>query len=152
MKIQKLDDAKTRIEAMAKLIDLPELPISKKIVEYLLLHPKQKDLTIGSLRAALRMTRDEDNALIKAAFLLSAHPFEVLRVRYKFYDSTRSNVIQEIDHKEYMDAAQLSSFIDKEGEEVSLEEFKSRVYPYFINNAGLDHYSLLVRKGAQFKL
>jgi hypothetical protein len=123
-------------ELLAKLVESTSSPVyvvCKDIVLYLDKHPKQRNLTIGGLRAALKRTVSDDSVLIQAAFALTAYPFLALNVRYKLYDERIEDVIDELDHPTYMGAIADGRFIDYDGNELDIEELSSRAFPYFIN-------------------
>lgn len=118
---------------LMKSTDSPVYATSNQIVSYLEEHPQQNNLTIVGLRAALGRSERHDNILIKAAFALTAHPIQVLEVRYKLYDTTIDDVIEELDHSTYLVALSEGYFIDNEGNDIAFNEFNSRVFPYFVN-------------------
>ncbi|EPO7647280.1 TPA: hypothetical protein ACX38P_001601 [Klebsiella pneumoniae] len=123
-------------EMLEKLVEATASPVYDvcyDITAYLERNPKQYDLTIGGLRAALNRSVESDYLLIQAAFTLSAHPFNTLEVRYKLFDKSINFVLQEIDHNTYMHAKSIGNFIDKEGNDIPIEEFDFRIFPYFIN-------------------
>jgi len=111
--------------------------------------PQQKNITVGGLRAALSRKVDDDALLIQAAFTLTSYPFEVLVVRYKFYDEDLYDVLAEFDHQTYMKAITDGSFIDSEGDEYHIDIFQSRTYPYFINNFAKkrERRNIIMREG-----
>ncbi|MEY0949271.1 hypothetical protein AB7179_03620 [Providencia manganoxydans] len=123
-------------ELLAELMDVANSPVYAiciEIVSYLEHHPQQKILTIGGLRAALHQSEKNDSALIQAAYTLTSHPFFVLEVNYKLYDSALEDVIEELDHSAYMEAISQGYFIDKDGNEIINNELNKRVFPYFVN-------------------
>ena len=107
--------------------------VCHQIAVYIERHPKQINLTIGGLRAALQRTADGDDLLIRAAFPLSLHPFQALKVRYRLYDENLSEVIQEMEHPDYMVAVSQEEFVDSEGNQISLSDLHRRTFPYFVN-------------------
>lgn len=111
----------------------PLYAVCKEITIYLERNPYQDILTIGGLRVALRRNPENDELLIRAAFTLALHPFNVLQVRYRLYDEELTDVIQEMEHAEYMDASTHDDFVDVEGNEISLSELHRRTFPYFVN-------------------
>ncbi|MCW8354032.1 hypothetical protein [Citrobacter portucalensis] len=111
----------------------PLYAVCQQIVVYLEQNPSQNILTIGGLRVALRRAPESDELLIRAAFTLALHPFYALQVRYRLYDEKLKNVIQEMEHVEYMDASTRDDFVDVEGNEIALNELHRRTYPYFVN-------------------
>ncbi|PHM24816.1 hypothetical protein [Xenorhabdus budapestensis] len=121
---------------LAELVESTASPVyvaCDQIALYLEQHPQQLNLTIGGLRAALDRSERDDNVLIQAAFALTAHPFQALEVRYKLYDVTISDVIEELNHSAYLAALSEGHFIDDDGNDIALEELNSRVFPYFVN-------------------
>jgi hypothetical protein len=111
----------------------PLYAVCQQITVYIEHHPTQINLTIGGLRAALSRAQDGDELLIRAAFTLSLHPFQALQVRYRLYDEELNEVIQEMEHAEYIVAMSGDDFIDGEGNEIALSELHRRTFPYFIN-------------------
>ena len=111
----------------------PLYTLCQQITVYVEHHPAQINITIGGLRAALRRPPDDDELLIRAAFTLSFHPFQALQVRYRLYDRGLNEVIQEMEHAEYMTALSRSEFVDDEGNEIAIGELHRRTFPYFIN-------------------
>lgn len=107
--------------------------ICHQITVYIERHPRQINLTIGGLRAALQRTADGDDLLIRAAFTLSLHPFQALKVRYRLYDENLSEVIQEMEHPDYMVAVSQEEFVDSEGNQITLSDLHRRTFPYFVN-------------------
>lgn len=105
----------------------------QQITAYLEQHPAQDILTIGGLRVALRLAPESDELLIRAAFTLAFHPFYALQVHYRLYDEKLTDVIQEMEHAEYMDAIARDDFVDTEGNEIALSELHRRTFPYFVN-------------------
>lgn len=105
----------------------------QQITEYLEQHPTQNELTIGGLRVALRRNQKGDEVLIRAAFTLAFHPFDVLQVRYRLYDDTLTKVVQDLEHARYMVALTRDDFVDVEGNEIALSELQRRTFPYFVN-------------------
>ena len=120
----------------------PLYAVCHDITVYIEHHPRQIVLTIGGLRAALQRSTDGDELLIRAAFTLSFHPFQALRVRYKLYDEKLSEVIQEMDHSDYMVAVSGEEFVDREGNEIPLNDLHRRTFPYFINTVSYTHLTL----------
>lgn len=123
-------------ELLAELVKSTTSPVyatCDQIASYLEQYPQQHNLTIGGLRAALDRSECDDNVLVQAAFTLTAHPFQALEVRYKLYDVTISDVIEELDHPTYLVALSEGHFIDNDGNDIALEELNSRVFPYFVN-------------------
>ncbi|NIH21659.1 hypothetical protein HBM99_04715 [Providencia heimbachae] len=118
---------------LVKSTELPVYDMCSQIICYLGQCPRQRNLTIGGLRAALNKSDSNDDILIQAAFTLAAHPFLVLEVRYKLYDAVIEDVIDELDNPTYLTALSEGYFIDEEGNNVSLEDLNSRVFPYFVN-------------------
>ena len=107
--------------------------VCHQITVYIERHPRQINLTIGGLRAALQRTADGDDLLIRAAFTLSLHPFQALKVRYRLYDENLSEVIQEMEHPDYMVAVSQEEFVDSEGNQITLSDLHRRTFPYFVN-------------------
>lgn len=107
--------------------------VCHQITVYIEHHPRQHNLTIGGLRAALHRNAEDDDLLIRAAFTLSLHPFQALQVRYKLYDEELSEVVQEIEHADYIVAVSREEFIDIEGNEITLCDLHRRMFPYFVN-------------------
>jgi len=107
--------------------------VCHQITDYIERHPRQINLTIGGLRAALQRTADGDDLLIHAAFTLSLHPFQALQVRYRLYDENLSEVIQEMEHPDYMVAVSQDEFVDSEGNQITLSDLHRRTFPYFVN-------------------
>ncbi|MBO1632290.1 hypothetical protein ACX1F1_17480 [Yersinia pseudotuberculosis] len=123
-------------ELLAELVRSTASPVyaaCDKIVSYLEQHSQQRNLTIGGLRAALEWSESDDNVLIQAAFALTAHPFQALEVRYKLYDTTISDVLEELDHPTYLAALSEGHFTDDDGNYMAFEELNSRVFPYFVS-------------------
>lgn len=121
---------------LSKLVESTHSPVyvmCDKILSYLENYPQQRNLTIGGLRAALKIVDHDANVLIQAAFTLTAHPFLALDVRYKLYDENIEDVLEELDYSTYMSAIAEGHFIDDDGNELAIEELNSRVFPYFIN-------------------
>lgn len=121
------------LENLVKSTDSPVYAVCEKILSYLERNPRQSNLTVGGLRAALNKSIADDNILIQAAFSLTAHPLQVLEVRYKLYDKSISNVLEELTHSTYMTAISEKYFIDDDGNHIAFEELNTRVFPYFIN-------------------
>lgn len=122
-----------------------------EIVAYLEHNHRQRNITIGGLRAALYRVDRDDAILIQAAYTLTSHPFFVLDVRYKLYDKNIEDVIEELDHSTYMTAIENGHFIDDNGDELAIEDLNSRVFPYFINKLQYDmsskpHSSVRINK------
>lgn len=131
-------------ELLERLVESTDSPIyvtCNEIISYLERNPTQRNLTVGGLRAALKKPFSEDNILIQAAFALTAFPFQALEVRYKLYDVSISDVLEELTHSTYMVAISDGAFIDDEGNNISLDELNSRVFPYFINKFQIDAYA-----------
>lgn len=123
-------------ELLVDLVESTESPVYDMCIQitcYLEQYPQQRNLTIGGLRAALNKSDSSDNILIQAAFTLAAHPFLVLEVRYKLYDAEIEDVIEELDSSTYLNALSDGLFIDEDGNNVSLKELNSRVFPYFVS-------------------
>ena len=131
----------TQIRArLAELVSTTQSPIyavCDEIASYLERNPRQNNLTIGGLRAALTRTSADDALLIQAAYTLTAKPFDALEVRYKLYDDTITDVIEELGHHAYMIALNEQEYIDNDGNIIKLEELNSRVFPYFVNRLQL---------------
>lgn len=106
--------------------------MSRRIVEHLEARTRENRITIGGLRAALQTPRSDDGVLIEAAFMLTIHPFEVLDVQYRFYDSTGEEIIEVLDKYTYADALNSDPVI-VDGEEIDADDFHSRTYPLFLN-------------------
>ncbi|MFW8632244.1 hypothetical protein [Vibrio natriegens] len=127
----------TQIRALlAELVSTTQSPIyavCDAIVSYLEQNPRQNNLTIGGLRAALNRAPSGDSELIQAAYALTANPFDALEVRYKLYDDSITDVIEELDQHTYMVALNEQQYIDDAGNMLGLEELNSRVFPYFVN-------------------
>lgn len=121
------------LEELVESTASPVYAACQEIISYLWDNPTQHNLTVGGIRAALKRSEKNDADLIQAAFALTAHPFQVLEVRYKLYDETISEVLEEITHHTYMQALSDGQFIDDEGNVLTLEELNSRIFPYFIN-------------------
>ncbi|MBX9044221.1 hypothetical protein HCG99_11590 [Enterobacter ludwigii] len=121
------------LEKLVKSTHSPVYAVCSDITAYLERNPKQHNLTIGGLRAALDRSVEDDNLLIQAAFTLTGHPFKTLEVRYKLYDELIVDVLQEIDHPTYIHAKSVGNFIDEDGNDITVEELDSRIFPYFIN-------------------
>ncbi|KFE38446.1 hypothetical protein AXW60_12395 [Yersinia ruckeri] len=126
------------LEKLLEATSSPVYAVCIEIAAYIELHPKQRDLTIGGLRVALKRVVQEDNVLIEAAFTLTAYPFQALEVRYKLYDERISRVLEELDHSTYMIAKSEGYFIDDDGNTIYLDELHSRIFPYFINSLNND--------------
>ncbi|HDS6523066.1 TPA: hypothetical protein QH370_002476 [Proteus mirabilis] len=123
-------------ELLVDLVESTESPVYDMCIQitcYLEQYPQQRNLTIGGLRAALNKSDSSDNILIQAAFTLATHPFLVLEVRYKLYDAEIEDVIEELDSSTYLNALSDGLFIDEDGNNVSLKELNSRVFPYFVS-------------------
>lgn len=121
---------------LAELVGATSSPVyilCDEIVLYLELHPKQCNLTIGGLRAALKRSDQEDNLLIQSAFTLVGHPFQALDVSYKLYDENIEDVLEELDQATYMKATEEGHFIDNEGNDITIDGLNSRIFPYFVN-------------------
>lgn len=121
---------------LAELVSTTQSPIyavCDDIASYLEQNPRQNNLTIGGLRAALNRTPSGDSELIQAAYALTANPFDALEVRYKLYDDNIMDVIEELDQHTYMVALNEQQYIDDDGNILKLEELNSRVFPYFVN-------------------
>lgn len=119
-----------------KLVDSTDSPVyvvCRQILSYLECNPHQRNLTIGGLRSALCRSSSEDKLLIEGAFALVGHPFQVLDVRYKLYDESIEDVLEEISHSVYMQALSDHYFIDDDGNDITISELNSRIFPYFIN-------------------
>lgn len=133
------------LEKLVKSTASPVYAVCSDITAYLERNPKQHDLTIGGLRAALDRSVEGDNLLIQAAFTLTGHPFNTLDVRYKLYDELILDVLQEIDHPTYIHAKSIGNFIDDDGNDIPIEELDARIFPYFINmlndNENLNSFS-----------
>lgn len=121
------------LEGLVESTASPIYSMCYKIASYLERNPMQRDLTVGGLRAALQESEKNDNILVQAAFALTAQPLEVLEVRYKLYDELQSDVLEEINHATYMQAISERHFIDDDGNDISLEQLNTRLFPYFIN-------------------
>jgi len=121
------------LEELVKSTASPVYAVCSDITAYLERNPKQYNLTIGGLRAALERSAEDDNLLIQAAFTLTGHPFNTLEVRYKLYDELTIDVVQEIDHPTYIHAKSVGNFIDEDGNDIPVEELDARVFPCFIN-------------------
>lgn len=139
-------------EMLEKLVEATASPVygvCYDITAYLERNPKQYELTIGGLRAALNRSVEGDGLLIQAAFTLSGHPFNTLEVRYKLFDESIDDVLQEIDHNTYMHAKSIGKFIDKDCNDIPIEELNFRIFPYFINvlNESKDLNSFSKRRG-----
>jgi hypothetical protein len=128
-----VDHVKKLIAGLVESTDSPVYVACGEIISYLELHPRQRNLTIGGLRAALNRVVRDDNVLIQAAFALTAYPFLALDVRYKLYDEKIEDVVEELEHSTYVGAIADGYFIDDDGNDLSIEELSSRVFPYFIN-------------------
>ena len=126
------------LESLVKSDDSPVYATCNKIAIYLENHPNQRNLTIGGLRAALKRSNEDDQTLIQAAFTLTAYPFNALEVRYQLYDDLISDVSEELDYSTYMKAISEGHYIDEEGNDIDIEEFNSRAFPYFINHLQSD--------------
>ncbi len=124
---------KELLEELVRSTDSPVYAVCAQIVSYLEHHPQQCNLTIGGLRAALNRSDEEDNVLIQSAFTLVGHPFQALEVRYKLYDEQIEDVLEELDHSTYMKAVSEQSFIDDDGNNISIDDLNARIFPYFIN-------------------
>lgn len=122
-----------QLEELAKSTDSPVYAVCTQIVSYLKHNPNQRNLTIGGLRAALQRNFKEDKVLIEGAFTLVSYPFQVLEVRYKLYDEQKNDVLEELNHSTYMKAISAQSFIDDDGNSLSIDDLNARIYPYFIN-------------------
>jgi hypothetical protein len=121
------------LEKLVKSTDSPVYAVCDEIASYLENHPQQQDLTIGGLKAALKDYDRNDSVLIQAAFALTAHPFNALEVRYRLYDESISDVIEELNHSTYMNAVSEGHLIDHDGNDIGIEELHARAFPYFIN-------------------
>ncbi|MBE4045903.1 hypothetical protein HJ124_07975 [Vibrio parahaemolyticus] len=136
----------TQIRALlAELVLTTQSPIyavCDAIASYLEQNPRQNNLTIGGLRAALNRAPSGDIELIQAAYALTASPFNVLEVRYKLYDDSITDVIEELDQHTYMMALNEQRYIDDDGNTLKLEELNSRVFPYFVNRLRVPTNSL----------
>lgn len=124
---------RTLLAELVRVTNSPVYAVCNEIVSYLDNYPNQRNLTIVGLRAALERAERDDNILIQAAFVLTAHPFLALDVRYKLYDEQIEDVIEELDHSTYMCAIAEGHFIDDDGHDLAIEELNSRIFPYFIN-------------------
>lgn len=123
-------------ELLAELMSTTRSPIyavCDAIASYLEQNPRQNNLTIGGLRAALNRAPSGDSELIQAAYALTAKPFDTLEVKYKLYDDSITDVIEELDQHTYMVALNEQQYIDGDGNTLRLEELNSRVFPYFVN-------------------
>tara|TARA_Y100000588_G_scaffold369224_1_gene437993 strand:- start:790 stop:1236 length:447 start_codon:yes stop_codon:yes gene_type:complete len=136
----------TQIRALlADLVSTTQSPIyavCDAIASYLEQNPRQNNLTIGGLRAALNRGPSGDGELIQAAYALTANPFDALEVRYKLYDDSITDVIEELDQHTYMMALNEQQYIDDDGNTLKLEELNSRVFPYFVNRLQVPTNSL----------
>ena len=133
-----VDRVRELLKELVKSTDSSVYAVCYEIVSYLVHSPMQRDLTVGGLRAALNKSYTDDNILIQAAFALTAHPLQALEVRYKLYDESVSDVLEELTHSTYMTAIHEGHFIDDDGNDIALDELNSRVFPYFINNFQVD--------------
>jgi hypothetical protein len=127
--------AKVR-ELLEKLVGSTDSPVYSacdEIAAFLEHHPKQRNLTIGGLKAALKKSDSDSEVLIQAAFALTTYPFSALEVRYKLYDVSISNVIEELDNSSYVRAIAKGHFIDDDGNDITVEELHKRTFPYFVN-------------------
>lgn len=127
----------TQIRALlAELVSTTHSPIyavCDAIVSYLEQNTLQNNLTIGGLRAALNRSSADDSELIQAAYTLTSNPFDALEVRYKLFDETITDVIEELDQHAYMVALSEQQYIDDDGNIIKLAELNSRIFPYFVN-------------------
>ncbi|GLR75750.1 hypothetical protein [Aliivibrio sifiae] len=124
---------KTLLAELVSTTQSPIYAVCDAITSYLEQNPRQKNLTIGGLRAALNRAPSGDSELIQAAYALTANPFDALEVRYKLYDDSITDVIDELDQHTYMVALNEQQYIDNDGNILKLEELNSRVFPYFVN-------------------
>ncbi|MEZ9422164.1 hypothetical protein AB4186_01700 [Vibrio lentus] len=129
----KLGEILEKLEELEKITESPEFAVSIKIVKFLTDNPNQLDLTIVGMRSALKMPPELDQDIVKAAFLLSAYPFEIFEPKYRLYDADFNDIVEVLNHSDYMSATRSNIYIDDEGEEIEGEEFQSRVFPYFVN-------------------
>ena len=138
---------KKLLSEMAKSDNSSLYAVCYQMTVYIETHPRQINLTIGGLRAALQRSAEGDDLLIRAAFTLSVYPFQALQVRYRLYDEKLSEVIQEIEHHDYMIAISKKEFIDVEGNEITLGDHHRRTFPYFVNMLSADSHSEAVASG-----
>ena len=136
--MNKVTEVKILLEELVKATGSPVYAVCNEIACYLENYPQQCNLTIGGLRAALNSPVSNDFVLIQAAFALTADPFKALEVRYKLYDEYILDVLEELDHSTYMNVVSEGHFIDDDGNDITIEEFHSRAFPYFINQFSND--------------